>query len=99
MWKDNNLVFPSWIGTPMRWSNLTKRNFKPLLEKAGLPRTVRFYDLRHTFATWMLEQGENAKKVQEILGHWQITYTMDTYSHVTPNMQREAFARLGKRLK
>jgi integrase len=39
----------------MMWTNLTKRNFKPLLEEAGLRRTVRFYDLRHTFATWMLE--------------------------------------------
>jgi integrase len=99
LWKDHDLVFPSRTGTPMRWTNLTKRNFKPLLGKAGLPQTVRFYDLRHTFATWMLEQGENPKIVQEILGHSQITHTMDTYSHVTPNMQREAFSRLNKRLK
>jgi len=75
------------------------RNFEPLLEEAGLPQRVRFYDLRHTFATWMLEQGENPKIVQEILGHSQITHTMDTYSHVTPNIQRGAFARLSKRLK
>jgi integrase len=75
------------------------RNFKPLLEEAGLPRRVRFYDLRHTFATWMLEQGENPKIVQEILGHSQITHTMDTYSHVTPNIRRGAFVRLSKRLK
>jgi integrase len=61
LWKDHDLVFPSRTGTPMRWTNLTKRNFKPLLGKAGLPQTVRFYDLRHTFATWMLEQGENPK--------------------------------------
>jgi integrase len=99
MWKDHDLVFPSLTGTPMQWSNLTRRNFKPLLEEAGLPQMVRFYDLRHTFATWMLEQGENPKIVQEILGHSQITHTMDTYSHVTPNIQRGAFARLSKRLK
>ena len=37
-------------------------------------------------------------RVQEILGHSQITHTMDTYSHVTPNMQRAAFGRLGERL-
>ena len=99
LWKDHDLVFPSQTGTPMSWENLVKRNFKPLLKEAGLPQTVRFYDLRHTFATWMLEQGENPKIVQEILGHSQITYTMDTYSHVTPNMQRQAFARLGQRLR
>jgi integrase len=78
LWKDDDLVFPSQKGTPMGWNNLTRRNFKPLLKEAGLPQTVRFYDLRHTFATWMLEQGENPKIVQEILGHSQITHTMDT---------------------
>jgi integrase len=99
LWKDHDLVFPSRTGTPMRWTNLTKRNYKPLLGKAGLPQTIRFYDLRHAFATWMLGQRENPKIVQEILGHSQITHTMDTYSHVMPNMQREAFVRLSKRLK
>jgi len=99
LWKNDDLVFTSQKGTPMSWNNLARRNFKPLLKEDGLPQTVRFYDLRHTFATWMLEQGENPKIVQEILGHSQITHTMDTYSHVTPNMQREAFARLSKRLK
>jgi integrase len=53
---------------------------------------------RHTFATLMLEQGENPKVVQEVLGHSRITHTMDTYSHVSPNIQKEAFGRLGKRL-
>jgi hypothetical protein len=60
---------------------------------------TRPYDLRHTFATLMLEQGENPKVVQEALGHSRIAHTMDTYSHVSPNIQREAFGRLGKRLK
>ncbi len=83
----------------MSWDNLVKRNFKPLLKMSGLAQTVRFYNLRHTFATWMLKQGENPKIVQEILGHSQITHTMNTsYSYVTSNMQRQAFARLGQRL-
>ncbi len=99
LWKDQDLVFPNKTGSPMDWDNITARNYKPLREAAGLPETTRFYDLRHTFATLMLEQGENPKVVQEILGHSQITHTMDTYSHVTPNMQRAAFARLGERLK
>ena len=99
VWHDQDLIFPNKTGAPMDWDNLTARGYKPLRAKAGLPETTRFYDLRHTFATLMLEQGENPKVVQEILGHSQITHTMDTYSHVTPNMQREAFARLGQRLK
>lgn len=98
LWKDQDLVFPNKTGSPMDWDNITVRNYKPLRAAAGLPETTRFYDLRHTFATLMLEQGENPKVVQEILGHSQITHTMDTYSHVTPNMQRAAFGRLGERL-
>ena len=96
LWEDHDLVFPSQTGAPMSWRNLILRNFKPLLKKVGLP-DIRFYDLRHTFATLLLEQGENPKVVQEILGHSQISLTLDTYSHVTPNIQREAFARLGRR--
>jgi integrase len=61
LWKDDDLVFSSQKGTPMSWTNLTKRNFKSLLKEAGLPQTVRFYDLRHTFATWMLEQGRTRR--------------------------------------
>ncbi|MDQ3966423.1 MAG: site-specific integrase [Actinomycetota bacterium] len=98
-WRDENLVFPSKTGGPMSWDNLVRRNLKPLMRAAGLPETTRPYDLRHTFATLMLEQGENPKVVQEVLGHSRITHAMDTYSHVSPNIQREAFGRLGKRLK
>jgi len=98
LWRDENLVFPSTTGGPMSWDNLVRRNLKPLMRVAGLPEATRPYDLRHTFATLMLEQGENPKVVQEILGHSRITHTMDTYSHVSPNIQKEAFGRLGKRL-
>ncbi len=78
---------------------LPARKKAPTRAGRRLPETTRFYDLRHTFATLMLEQGENPKVVQEILGRSRITHTMDTYSHVTPNMQREAFAQLGQQLK
>ena len=93
-YRDQGLVFPSRVGTPMNAKNLTARSFKPLLKKAGLP-DIRFHDLRHTFATLMLQNGEHPKVVQEMLGHATIAITMDTYSHVLPNMQRDAVARLG----
>jgi integrase len=83
----------------MNWDNLVSCNLKPIMRKAGLPEGTRPYDLRHTFATLMLEQGENPKVVQDALGHSRITHTMDTYSHVSPNIQREAFGRLGERIK
>jgi integrase len=63
-----------------------------------LAEEVRFHDLRHTFATLMLSNGEHPKIVQEILGHAQISITLDTYSHVLPSMQDEAIGRLGKLL-
>jgi integrase len=94
LYRDQGLVFPSQVGTPMNARNLTARSFKRVLTRAGL-RDLRFHDLRHTFATLMLQNGEHPKVVQEMLGHATIAITMDTYSHVLPNMQREAVARLG----
>jgi integrase len=48
--------------------------------------TLRFHDLRHTFATLMLKGGEHPKVVQEMMGHVNINITLDTYSHVLPDM-------------
>ena len=85
MWRENGLVFATEIGTPLNRHNLTQRSFKPLLERAGLPH-IRFHDLRHTCATILLSQGVHAKFVQELLGHATIAITLDTYSHVLPQM-------------
>lgn len=89
LWQDTHLVFTSITGTPLDVGNLTNRSFRPLLERASLPR-IRFHDLRHTFATLFLSNGTHPKIVQEMLGHTNISMTMDTYSHVLPNMQGEA---------
>jgi integrase len=90
LWQDSGLVFPAQTGTPMNAKNLTARSFKPLLERAGLSSTVRLHDLRHTCATLLLGKGVHPKIVQELLGHATIAITLDTYSHVLPNMQGEA---------
>jgi integrase len=90
LWEDRSLVFPAQVGTPMNAKNLTVRSFKPLLERAGLPHSVRIHDLRHTCATLLLGRGVHPKIVQELLGHATIAITLDTYSHVLPNMQGEA---------
>ena len=82
-------VFSSRAGTPISCHNLTNRSWKPLLRKAGLPDT-RFHDLRHSCATLLLTKGVHPKVVQEVLGHSNISITLDTYSHVLPNMQKEA---------
>ena len=91
LWQDFGLVFPTRVGTPMDADNLVSRSFEPLLKRAGLPR-VRFHDLRHTFATVLLSRGTHPKVVQEMLGHANISQTMDTYSHVLPDMQDGAIS-------
>jgi integrase len=92
LWQDHGLVFASTLGTPLNRHNVFGRSFKPLLNKAGLPHTVRFHDLRHTCATLLCSKNVNPKVVQEMLGHANISQTMDIYSHVLPNMQDEAAA-------
>lgn len=59
-----------------------------------VPARLRMYDLRHTCATLMLLAGVNPKVVSERLGHASVVLTLDTYSHVLPNMQEDATARL-----
>ena len=93
-WEDNNLVFTASTGQPVQYRNLIRRHFKPLLEKAGLPENTRLYDLRHTHATLLLGQGVHPKIVSERLGHATISLTLDTYSHVLPDMQREVVDKL-----
>ena len=88
-WDDIDLVFPNEIGRPLEGSNLLRRSFFPILRRAGLPR-IRFHDLRHTAATLMLGESVHPKVVAEMLGHSQISTTLDLYSHVTPTMQRQA---------
>jgi|SRR5579872_248388 len=89
-------VFCSKSGSPLRQSNV-RRTFKKLLERAELPY-MRFHDLRHSFATLMLDGGEHPKIVQEMMGHTKISTTPDTYSHVLEGMQEEAVSRLDQRL-
>jgi integrase len=71
--------------------------FKKLLKKADLP-DIRFHDLRHSAATLLLSLGVHAKVVQEMLGHTQISMTMDIYSHVLPSMQLDAVNKLNNLL-
>jgi integrase len=92
-WEDHDLVFPNEVGRPVERNNLVKRSFLPLLAKAGLPR-IRFHDLRHTAATLLLSLGEHPKVVQERLGHSTISVTLDVYSHVLPDLQRQAASKL-----
>jgi integrase len=87
-WQEQDLVFPSTIGTPMNRSNLNKR-FKQLLKDAGLSE-IRFHDLRHTAASLMLNNGIPVIVVSRRLGHAQPSITLDVYGHLIPGKQQEA---------
>jgi integrase len=71
--------------------------FKALLKKANLP-DIRFHDMRHSAATLLLSMGIHPKVVQELLGHSEISMTMDIYSHVMPTMQKDAMTKLNEAL-
>ena len=96
-WEDNGLVFPTTIGTPYTLSSLTNKWFKPALIKAKLTGFT-LYSLRHTHATLLLANGENVKVASERLGHSTIVLTLDTYTHVLPDMQQGAADRIEKLL-
>lgn len=91
-WQDQGLVFCTSLGTPLNPSKIVNR-FKTLLKKGGLP-PIRFHDLRYSAASILLSLSVHPKVVQELLGHNQISMTMDIYSHVLPGMQRDAMAKL-----
>ena len=65
------------------------RQLKKVLQETGLPE-LRFHDLRHTFATHALASGVDAKTLSGILGHTKASFTLDTYTHTTGDMQRRA---------
>jgi integrase len=85
LYEDRGLVFTTKVGTLINPTNLRKRSFAPLLQRAKLP-PVRFHDLRHTCATLLFSRGVHPKYVQELFGHANIAITLDRYSHVIPGM-------------
>lgn len=97
-WEEHDYVFCNPIGQHLHPGHDALEQLKVLLKKAGLP-DIRFHDLRHSAATMLLSMGIHPKVVQELLGHSQISMTMDIYSHVLPTMQREAISKLNTVLK
>ena len=96
LWRGSPCVFTTPIGTPVDPRN-DYREFKKLLGTAGLP-PVRRHDLRHTAASLLVAQGVPPRVVMAILGHNQIALTMNAYSHVAPEVSREAADRIAETL-
>ena len=96
MWTDSGLVFTGPTGKPVD-PRADHREWQRLLQKAGVP-SARLHDARHTAATILLALGVPARVVMELLGHSQITLTLGTYTHVVPELARDAAARMGDAL-
>lgn len=95
-WQDHGLIFVGRFGRPLDGCNLT-RDFQAHLQRLGLPRQ-RFHDARHACASLLLSMNVPARVVMEILGHSQISLTMNTYSHVVPALQKEAAQQMDRLL-
>lgn len=87
---DEDWVIGGQYGKNYESTYFQNRKYKPILEKAGIPKSVTFHDLRHTHATMLLLQSVHPKIVQERLGHSTINLTLDAYSHIIPDNQRAA---------
>jgi integrase len=87
-WRDHGLVFASSVGTPVEPRNINRR-WDELRERADLDG-LRLHDLRHGCATFMLAAGVSARTIMEVLGHSEISVTMNTYTHVLAQLRQDA---------
>ena len=94
---DDDPVFASERGTPLDGRNMIRTVFEPALRRSGLPR-MRFHDLRHTFASLLIEQGAHVKYISEQLGHASVQTTLDRYGHLFDQSYADESAKLEKAL-
>lgn len=78
-------------------SSYLSRKFKDVITEMGR-KDVTFHGLRHSYASALLAAGEHPKVVQELLGHAQISMTLDTYSHVAPDLKEKAALKMNEML-
>jgi len=102
-WHETGYVFTTRIGTPMDPRDLLREYYRITRPKPkskdtpppalGFP-AIRFHDLRHSAATLLLAQGVSPRYITELLGHSQVSFTMQTYAHVLPQIQKEVAAKM-----
>ncbi|WP_030688057.1 site-specific integrase [Streptomyces globisporus] len=96
-WTDTGYVFTTRTGQPIEPRNLY-RSFTRVAKNADL-RVVRLHDARHGTATLLTAAGVPPRVVMEILGHSQIAVTMNVYTHVVQDTQREAVSHMDRLLR
>lgn len=75
-----------------------KRVFEPMLRAAGIKRHIRFHDLRHAYASILINEGANLKFVSVQLGHASIIITLDRYSHLIAERHEDTVSKFEKLL-
>jgi integrase len=86
-------LFTNEAGNALDPDNFRSRVWRKLLAKAGL-REIRIHDLRHTYASLLIAQGESLAYVRDQMGHHSIKVTVDTYGHLVPGGNKAAVDRL-----
>ena len=96
-WKDTGLIFTNELGDHLM-PHTIYHNFKRIVTDMGLP-SVRFHDLRHSYAVASIKSGDDIKTVQGNLGHATASFTLDVYGHVTDQMRHESAQRMEQYIK
>ncbi|RXI49112.1 site-specific integrase [Clostridium tetani] len=97
VYNDNDYIFSDKLGNPLDPKRIP-RNFKSILKKTGL-KDIKFHSLRHTYATRLFEADVPIKTVQALMGHSDITTTMNIYTHVMPEQKNKAVEKIDKLFK
>jgi integrase len=93
-WQENNFLLVHEDGSPLQGENISK-TFKKIIRKLEMNENYSFKSLRHYHATWLLRNNIHPKVVSERLGHASVKITLDTYSHMIPDLQEKALKGIG----
>ena len=91
----DELLFANQAGQPISRSTFRARVWLPAVKATDLDFHLRWHDLRHTNASWLLAGGADLKTVMDRLGHTQLTTTQQ-YLHTLPNTDDTALAALAR---
>jgi integrase len=89
---DEGPVFTASTGQLLKRGTFRARVWKPSLQRAGLPLALRFHDLRHSYATWLVSDGVPINDVAKVMGHEQTSTTLNRYTHSTAERDRRVLA-------
>jgi integrase len=102
-WQETGYVFTTRIGTPLDARDLLRDYYRITRPKPkdkntpppvlGFPQ-IRFHDLRHSAATLLLAQGVKPRYITELLGHSNVSFTMQVYAHALREVQREVATKM-----